>query len=42
MRRVIAWIGRFATSLLLRRVEVAGRDRLPDDRPATCAAPPAL
>lgn len=38
MRRVIAWIGRFATSLLLRRVEVAGRDRLPDDRPVLLVA----
>ncbi|MGH9273272.1 MAG: 1-acyl-sn-glycerol-3-phosphate acyltransferase [Acidimicrobiales bacterium] len=38
MRRLIAWIGRFATSLLLRRVEVAGRDRLPDDRPVLLVA----
>lgn len=38
MRRVIAWIGRFATSLLLRRVEVAGRERIPDDRPVLLVA----
>jgi len=38
MRRLIAWIGRFATSLLLRRVEVAGRDRLPVDRPVLLVA----
>lgn len=38
MRRVIAWIGRFATSLLLRRVEVAGRDRLPEGRPVLLVA----
>ncbi len=38
MRRLIAWIGRFATSLLLRRVEVAGRERLPEGRPVLLVA----
>lgn len=38
MRRLIGWVGRFATSLLLRRVEVAGRDELPDDRPVLLVA----
>lgn len=38
MRRVIAWIGRFASSLLLRRVEVAGRERIPEDRPVLLVA----
>ena len=38
MRRLIAWIGRFATSLLLRRVEVADRDRLPEGRPVLMVA----
>jgi 1-acyl-sn-glycerol-3-phosphate acyltransferase len=35
---VIAWIGRFATSLLLRRIEVAGRERFPEDRPVLLVA----
>ena len=38
LRRLIAWIGRFATSLLLRRVEVAGLERLPVDRPVLLVA----
>jgi 1-acyl-sn-glycerol-3-phosphate acyltransferase len=38
MRRLIAWIGRFATSLLLRRVEVAGLERLPEGRPVLLVA----
>ncbi|HEX4868372.1 MAG TPA: 1-acyl-sn-glycerol-3-phosphate acyltransferase [Acidimicrobiales bacterium] len=38
MRRLIAWFGRFATSLLLRRVEVAGLDRLPTGRPVLLVA----
>lgn len=38
MRRLIGWVGRFATSLLLRRVEVAGRERIPDDRPVLLVA----
>jgi glycerol-3-phosphate O-acyltransferase/dihydroxyacetone phosphate acyltransferase len=38
VRRLIGWIGRFATSLLLRRVEVAGREQLPDDRPVLLVA----
>jgi 1-acyl-sn-glycerol-3-phosphate acyltransferase len=35
---LIAWVGRFATSLLLRRVEVADLDRLPEDRPVLLVA----
>lgn len=38
MRRLIGWIGRFATALLLRRVEVAGRSRLPKGRPVLVVA----
>lgn len=38
MRRLIAWVARFAASLLLRRVEVAGRERLPDGRPVLLVA----
>jgi 1-acyl-sn-glycerol-3-phosphate acyltransferase len=38
MRRLIAWMARFATSLLLRRVEVAGMERVPDDRPVLLVA----
>ena len=38
MRRVLAWVGRFATSLLLRRLEVAGADRYPDGRPVLLVA----
>jgi len=38
MRRLISWIARFATSLLLRRVEVVRRDRLPQDRPVLLVA----
>ncbi len=38
MRRLIAWIGRFATSLLLRRLEVADLDRLPEGRPVLLVA----
>lgn len=32
MRRILAWVARFATSLLFRRVEVAGDDRYPRHR----------
>jgi 1-acyl-sn-glycerol-3-phosphate acyltransferase len=38
VRRLIGWIGRFATWLLLRRVEVADRDRLPEGRPVLLVA----
>lgn len=38
MRRVIAWTGRFATMLLLRRVEVTGRERLRGGRPVLLVA----
>ena len=38
MRRLIAWIARFASSLLFRRVEVAGMERLPRDRPVLLVA----
>lgn len=38
MRRLIAWVGRFATSLLLRRLEVADLDRLPEGRPVLLVA----
>ncbi len=38
MRRLIAWIARFATSLLLRRLEVADLDRLPEGRPVLIVA----
>lgn len=38
MRRLIGWLARFATSLLLRRVEVADLDRLPKGRPVLLVA----
>lgn len=38
MRRLIGWIARFASMLLLRRVEVAGRSRLPKGRPVLVVA----
>ncbi|MGE3621193.1 MAG: lysophospholipid acyltransferase family protein, partial [Acidimicrobiia bacterium] len=38
MRRLVAWLMRFATSLALRRVEVAGRHRVPRDRPVLLVA----
>jgi len=38
VRRLIGWVGRFATSLLLRRVEVADLDRLPRGRPVLLVA----
>ncbi len=38
MRRPIAWIFRFATSLLLRKLEVADRDRMPTGRPVLIVA----
>jgi glycerol-3-phosphate O-acyltransferase / dihydroxyacetone phosphate acyltransferase len=38
MRRLIAWVGRFAAALLFRRVEVAGQDRYPDGRPVLLVA----
>ena len=38
MRRVIAWIGRFAATLLFRRVEVAGLERCPTGRPVLLVA----
>ena len=38
MRRLIGWLARFATSLLLRRVEVADLDRLPRGRPVLLVA----
>lgn len=37
-RRLVGWIARLATSLLLRRVEVADQDRLPDGRPVLLVA----
>ena len=38
MRRVVAWIARFASWLLFRRVEVAGLERYPKDRPVLLVA----
>ena len=38
MRRLVAWIARFAVALLYRRVEVDGLDRFPDDRPILLVA----
>jgi 1-acyl-sn-glycerol-3-phosphate acyltransferase len=38
VRRLVAWIARFASSLLFRRVEVAGLERLPRDRPVLLVA----
>ncbi len=38
MRRVIAWVGRFAATLLFRRVEVAGLARVPKGRPVVLVA----
>jgi glycerol-3-phosphate O-acyltransferase / dihydroxyacetone phosphate acyltransferase len=38
MRRLIAWVSRFAAALLFRRVEVAGQDRYPDGRPVLLVA----
>ncbi len=38
MRRVMAWLGRFAASLLFRRVEVAGEEHYPTDRPVLLVA----
>ena len=38
MRRVVAWIARFASSLLFRRVEVAGIERYPTGRPVLLVA----
>src|SRR5688572_20450228 len=38
MRRLIAWVGRFAAALLFRRVEVAGKERYPADRPVLLVA----
>ncbi len=38
MRRVMAWVGRFAASLLFRRVEVAGEERYPKGRPVLLVA----
>lgn len=38
MRRVVAWIGRFAATLLFRRVEVAGEEHLPRGRPVLLVA----
>lgn len=38
MRRVIAWVGRFAASLLFRRIEVAGADNYPAGRPVLLVA----
>jgi len=38
MRRLIGWVGRFATMLLLRRVEVAGKTRLPKGQPVLVVA----
>ena len=38
MRRLIAWIGRFAAALLFRRVEVADQDRYPGGRPVLLVA----
>lgn len=38
MRRVMAWVGRFAASLLFRRIEVAGEERYPKGRPVLLVA----
>lgn len=38
MRRLIAWVGRFAASLLFRRIEVAGEERYPKGRPVLLVA----
>jgi len=38
VRRLIAWVGRFAASLLFRRVEVAGEVHYPDGRPVLLVA----
>lgn len=38
MRRVMAWVGRFAASLLFRRLEVAGEERYPSGRPVLLVA----
>ena len=38
MRRLLAWIARFASELLFRRVEVAGLERCPRDRPVLLVA----
>ncbi len=38
MRRLMAWVGRFAASLLFRRLEVAGEERYPADRPVLLVA----
>jgi len=38
VRRLIAWLGRFAAALLFRRVEVVGRNRYPRNRPVLLVA----
>ncbi len=38
MRRVVAWVARFASRLLFRRVEVAGIERYPAGRPVLLVA----
>ena len=38
MRRLTAWLARFAASLLLRRLEVAGEHRYPKGRPVLLVA----
>ena len=38
MRRLVAWIARFASWLLFRRVEVVGIERYPRDRPVLLVA----
>lgn len=38
MRRVLSWFARFITTLLLRRIEVADRERLPKGRPILLVA----
>lgn len=38
MRWLLGWVARFASSLLLRRVEVTGLDRLPEGRPVLLVA----
>lgn len=38
MRRLVALVARFATTLLFRRMEVAGHDRIPRDRPVLLVA----
>jgi len=38
MRRVVAWVARLASWLLFRRVEVAGLERYPKDRPVLLVA----